>query len=140
MKTLGSPFRRCIAKDGFALVRFFAKHSPSSSISASVVAKCRWPQLHHAHPGVSRIDPQRCSPLTLSLNKEDGGNFPMGSTPIFMESHEDYLARRIRDAQDRLLAAQEKVSRLRLELDGLKRQRNAQQMSRKHITELFLIA
>lgn len=55
------------------------------------------------------------------------------------ESHDDFLFHRIQSVQDQLLAAQQKVNRLRVQLNDLKRQENAQRKGRqRHLTELFI--
>ena len=58
---------------------------------------------------------------------------------LLTESHNDYLSHRIQSVQDQLLAAQQKVNRLRVQLNNLKRQENAQRNDRqKHLTEIFI--
>jgi TolA-binding protein len=63
----------------------------------------------------------------------------MANPQLFTESHNDYLFHRIQSIQDQLLAAQQKVNRLRVQLNNLKRQENAQSDGRqKHLTEIFI--
>ena len=58
---------------------------------------------------------------------------------LLTELNNDYLSHRIQFIQDQLLAAQQKVNRLRVQLNNLKRQENAQSDGRqKHITEIFI--
>ena len=58
---------------------------------------------------------------------------------LLTESHNDYLFHRIQSIQDQLLAAQQKVNRLRVQLNNLQRQENAQRNDRqKQLTEIFI--
>jgi hypothetical protein len=63
----------------------------------------------------------------------------MTKPQLFTESHNDYLFHRIQSIQDQLLTAQQKVNRLRVQLNNLKRQENAQGNDRqKQLKEIFI--